>query len=47
VAISASAHADEVDQALLDFIRLPAQADRQHNGAENRLQSPSQNGQAD
>jgi non-heme chloroperoxidase len=40
-------HADEVNQALLDFIRLPAQADRQHNGAENRLQSPSQNGQAD
>jgi len=40
-------HADQVNQALLDFIGHPGQAGRRHNGAENRLQSPSQNGQAD
>jgi len=40
-------HADEVNQALLDFIDHPAQPGRRYNGAENRLQSPSQNGQAD
>ena len=39
-------HADEVNQALLDFIGHPGQAGRRHSGAENRLQSPSQNGQA-
>jgi non-heme chloroperoxidase len=38
-------HADEVGQALLDFIGHRAQAGRRHSGAENRLQSPSQNGQ--
>jgi non-heme chloroperoxidase len=39
-------HADEVNQALLDFIDHPAQPGRRHSGAENRPQSPSQNGQA-
>jgi hypothetical protein len=39
-------HADEVNQALLDFIDHPAQSDIRHGGAQNRLQSPSQNGQA-
>jgi non-heme chloroperoxidase len=40
-------HTGEVNQALLDFIGHRAQAGRRHSGAENRLQSPSQNGQAD
>jgi non-heme chloroperoxidase len=40
-------HADEVNQALLDFIGHPAQADGQHGGPGNPPQSGSQNGQAD
>jgi non-heme chloroperoxidase len=36
-------HADEVNQALLDFIGHPAQTGRPHNGPENRPPSGSQN----
>ncbi len=39
-------HADEVNQALLDFTGRPAQASRRHGGPENPPQSRSQNGQA-
>jgi hypothetical protein len=39
-------HADEVNQALLDFIGHPGQAGRRHSGSENRPPSGSQNGQA-
>jgi non-heme chloroperoxidase len=39
-------HADEVNQALLDFIGHPAQARRRHSGPENRPPSGSQNGRA-
>jgi len=39
-------HADEVNQALLDFIAHPARAGRRHSGPENRPPSRSQNGQA-
>jgi non-heme chloroperoxidase len=39
-------HADEVNQALLDFTGHPGPAGRRHSGPQNRLQSPSQNGQA-
>jgi hypothetical protein len=39
-------HADEVNQALLDFIGHPGQAGRRHSGPENRPPSGSQNGQA-
>ena len=39
-------HADEVNQALLDFIGHPGQAGRQQSGPENPPQSGSQNGQA-
>jgi non-heme chloroperoxidase len=39
-------HADEVNQALLDFIGHPAQAGRRHSGPENPPPSRSQNGQA-
>jgi hypothetical protein len=39
-------HADEVNQALLDFIGHPAQPGRRHSGPENPPQSRSQNGRA-
>jgi non-heme chloroperoxidase len=39
-------HADEVNQALLDFIGHPGQAGGQHSGPENPPQSRSQNGHA-
>jgi non-heme chloroperoxidase len=39
-------HADEVNQALLDFIAHPGQADRRHSAPQNPPQSQSQNGQA-
>jgi non-heme chloroperoxidase len=39
-------HADEVNQALLDFIGHPGQADGQQNGLDNRPQSGSQNRRA-
>ena len=39
-------HADEVNQALLDFIGHPGQAGRRHSGPENPAQNRSQNGQA-
>jgi hypothetical protein len=39
-------HADQVNQALLDFIGHPGQAGRQHGGPENPPQSRSQNGRA-
>ena len=39
-------HADEVNQALLDFIGHPGQAGGLHGGPENPPQSRSQNGQA-
>jgi len=39
-------HADEVNQALLDFIAHPDQAGRQHSGPENPPPSRSQNGRA-
>jgi non-heme chloroperoxidase len=39
-------HADEVNQALLDFIGHPGHAGRRHSGPENRPQNGSQNGQA-
>jgi non-heme chloroperoxidase len=39
-------HADEVNQALLDFIGDPGQVGRRHSGPENRPPSESQNGQA-
>jgi non-heme chloroperoxidase len=39
-------HADEVSQALLDFIGQPGQANRRRSGPENPPQSRSQNGQA-
>jgi hypothetical protein len=34
---SSGPHADEVNQALLDFIGHPGQAGRRHIGPENRL----------
>jgi non-heme chloroperoxidase len=40
-------HADEVNQALLDFTGHPAQAGRRHSGPGNRPQSGSGNGRAD
>ena len=39
-------HADEVNQALLDFIAHPGQAGGQQNGPENPAQNGSQNGRA-
>jgi non-heme chloroperoxidase len=39
-------HADEVNQALLDFIGHPGRAGGQHSGPENPPQSRSQNGHA-
>jgi len=39
-------HADEVNQALLDFIGHPGRAGRRHSGPENPPQHRSQNGQA-
>src|SRR5713101_2252111 len=39
-------HADEVNQALLDFIGHPGQVGRRHSGPENPPQNRSQNGQA-
>jgi hypothetical protein len=39
-------HADEVSQALLDFIGRPDQVGRRHSAPENPPQSQSQNGQA-
>ena len=39
-------HADEVNQALLDFIGHPGQAGGQQNGPENPAQNGSQNGRA-
>ena len=39
-------HADEVNQALLDFISHPGRASRRHGGPENRPPSGSQNGRA-
>ena len=39
-------HADEVNQALLDFIGHPGRVGRSHGGPENRPQSRSQNGRA-
>ena len=39
-------HADEVNQARLDFIGHPGQAGRRHSGPENPPQSRSQNGRA-
>jgi non-heme chloroperoxidase len=39
-------HADEVNQALLDFIGHPGRAGRRQSGPENRPQSRSQNGRA-
>jgi hypothetical protein len=39
-------HADEVNQALLDFIGHPGQAGGRHSGPENRPPSGSQNGRA-
>ena len=39
-------HADEVNQALLDFIAHPDQALEQHSGPENPPPSRSQNGRA-
>jgi non-heme chloroperoxidase len=39
-------HADEVNQALLDFIGRPGRAGTQNSGPENRPPSGSQNGQA-
>jgi non-heme chloroperoxidase len=39
-------HADEVNQALLDFIGHPGPAGRRHSGPENPPLSRSQNGQA-
>jgi pimeloyl-ACP methyl ester carboxylesterase len=40
-------HADEVNQALLDFIGHPGQAGTRHSGPENQPPSGSQNGRAD
>ena len=40
-------HADEVNQALLDFIGHPGPAGRRQSGPENPPQSQSQNGRAD
>jgi non-heme chloroperoxidase len=40
-------HADEVNQAMLDFIAHPGRAGGRHSGPENRAQSGSQNGRAD
>jgi len=40
-------HADEVNQALLDFIDHPGPAGTQHSGPENPPQNGSRNGQAD
>jgi non-heme chloroperoxidase len=40
-------HADEVNQAMLDFIGHPGRAGRRHSGPENQPQSRSQNGRAD
>jgi non-heme chloroperoxidase len=40
-------HAEEVNQALLDFIAHPGQAGGQHSRPGNRPQNGSQNGQAD
>ena len=37
-------HADEVNQALLDFIGRLSRADGRQSGPENPPQSPSQNG---
>jgi pimeloyl-ACP methyl ester carboxylesterase len=39
-------HADEVNQALLDFIGHPGRAGRRQSGPENPPQSRSQNGRA-
>ena len=39
-------HADEVNQALLDFIGHPGQVGGRHSGPENRPPSGSQNGRA-
>jgi non-heme chloroperoxidase len=39
-------HADEVNQALLDFIAHPGPADGRRGGPESSPQSGSQNGQA-
>jgi hypothetical protein len=39
-------HADEVNQALLDFIGHPGRVGRSHGGPENRPQSRSHNGRA-
>jgi non-heme chloroperoxidase len=39
-------HAEEVNQALLDFIGHPGRAGTRHSGPENRPPSGSQNGQA-
>jgi non-heme chloroperoxidase len=39
-------HADEVNQALLDFTGHPGRAGRRHNGPENPPQSRPQNGRA-
>jgi len=39
-------HADEVNQALLDFIAYPGQTGRRHGGPENPPQSGSANGRA-
>jgi non-heme chloroperoxidase len=40
-------HADEVNQALLDFIAHPSQGDGHHNEPESPPQNRSQNGRAD